>query len=300
MPAFVNCFAPAQAPAPRAPTTIVTAWGEAFGDFGHDAADRNGAGLDRKLGGFIVGYDAPLRGLGAPYRIGVAGGYTNNAFTGTGSGGTGSSGTFESVFGSIYGGARYGAIDVRAGATVAGNSVNATRTIAFSGTNEGERSSYGGNTEQIFGEVGYRFSGTTWVIEPIANAAYTHVHQDSFHERGGAAALFGFSQDSDVGATTLGARSEIAPFVGVPLGARAFLGWRHAFGDIDPATRLAFEASSIPFTSQGAAVDRDALASEIGLDWRYSGALTLGLAYTGQVGERDSDNGLKGRMEYKF
>ena len=70
--------------------------------------------------------------------------------------------------------------------------------------------------------------------------------------------------------------------------------------DIDPASRLAFEAGSIPFTSQGAALDRNALATEAGLDWRFSGAVTLGIAYIGQVGPRDSDNGVKGRIEVKF
>ena len=183
---------------------------------------------------------------------------------------------------------------------MSGNSVNLNRTVAYPGFSEGEHSSYGGSTEQVFGEVGYRFSGTRWVVEPIANAAYTHVHQDSFHEQGGAAALLGFAQDDDLGTTTLGARSEIAPWVGIPLVARAFLGWRHAIGDINPATKLAFEAGSIPFTSQGAAVDRNALATEVGVDWRYSGALTLGVAYIGQVGQRDDDNGVKGRAEYKF
>ena len=300
LPAFVNCFAPVEVPPPRTPPTIVTAWGEAFGDFGHDGADRNGAGLDRKLGGFVVGYDAPLHGLGTPVRVGVAGGYTGNTFSGSGSGGASSAGSFESVFVSLYGGARFGAVDLRGGTAVAGTSTTVNRTVAYPGFLEAEHSVYGGNTEQVFGEVGYRFSGTRWVVEPIANAAYIHVHQDGYRERGGAAALVGFGQDEDVGTTTLGARGEYAPFVGVPLVGRAFLGWRHAFGDVNPASRLAFEAGSIPFTSQGAALDRNALASEAGLDWRLSEAVTLGVAYIGQVGPRDIDNGVKGRMEVKF
>ena len=216
MPAFVNCYAPLPAPASRTPPPIVTAWGEGFGDFGHDGADRNGAGLDRSLGGFIIGYDAPLHGLGAPTRVGIAGGYTNTSFSGTGAGGSGSNGSFESVFGSIYGGARYGAFDVRGGITAAGTSTRVDRTVAYPGFSEGEHSVYGGNTEQVFAELGYRFSGTRWVVEPIVNVAYTHVHLDSFHERGGAAALFGFAQDNDLGTTTLGARAEYAPFVGIP------------------------------------------------------------------------------------
>ncbi len=291
----VNCFLPMPAAAP--PPTTYTVWGEAFGDFGHDGGNANGAGLDRSTGGFVLGIDTPIHGFTAPYRVGFAGGYSNDTLHATGAAGGGS---FQSVFGTLYGGARYGAVDVRAGASVAGTSTALDRTVAFPGLNESEHSVYGGNIEQVFGEVGYRFTGTRWVVEPVGGAGYLHVHQDGYHERGGAAALAGAADDNDVGTTTLGTRAEYAPVAGVPLVGRVFLGWRHAFGDVNPVTTLAFEAGGGSFTEQGAPIDRDALAAEAGVDYAYSERVTLGLSYTGQIGERDQDNGAKGRFEVKF
>ena len=296
LPTFARCFTPLAPPAP--PPTTFTAWGEGFGDFGHDGGNGNGAGLDRSLGGFVLGIDAPIHGLGAPYRIGIAGGYTTNSYGGKGS--SSGSGTFDSVFGAVYGGTRYGSVDVRAAASFAGNSTHNQRVVAFPGFMESERASYGGTTVQGFGEVGYRIAAARYVIEPVVDAAITHTHQNGYRETGGAAALIGFAQDTTVGTTTLGVRGEAAPFNGLPLVARAFLGWQHAFGDISPVSKLAFEAGSIPFTSQGAPIQTDALAVEAGLDWRYSARLALALSYIGQVGSRDYDNGVKGRVEVKF
>ena len=296
LPTFVRCFAPAE-PAPKSPPTVYSVWGEAFGDFGHDGGNANGGAIDRSLGGFVLGIDAPIHGLGAPYRIGIAGGYSNDSFGGPQSSSTG---TFESVFGAIYGGTRYGAVDIRVAASASANSNDVRRTVAFPGFHEIEHSNYGGSTLQGFAEVGYRFASPRFVVEPVIDAAITHVHQDGYRETGGAAALTGAAQDNDVGTTTLGVRTEAAPFNGLPLVARAFLGWRHAFGDVNPVSKLAFVAGSVPFASSGAPIDTDALAAEAGLDWRYSSTLSLAISYMGQVGARDYDNGLKGRMEYKF
>ena len=83
--------------------------------------------------------------------------------------------------------------------------------------------------------------------------------------------------------------------------AHGFLGWQHAFGDVNPATTLAFEAAATDtFTVTGAPIDRDALAVEASLDWRATAAFTLGLSYTGLVSRTADDEAVKGRAEYRF
>jgi uncharacterized protein with beta-barrel porin domain len=47
-------------------------------------------------------------------------------------------------------------------------------------------------------------------------------------------------------------------------------------------------------------VDRDALVAEAGLDWRASDAISLGIAYSGQVGDRAQDHALKGNFTWRF
>jgi uncharacterized protein with beta-barrel porin domain len=42
------------------------------------------------------------------------------------------------------------------------------------------------------------------------------------------------------------------------------------------------------------------LLTEVGLDYAATSAMTLGIAYSGQYGERASDNAIKGRLEFRF
>ena len=296
LPTFINCFAPLPSAEKLVPQNV-TFWGDGFGSFGKTSGNANAAGLDHALGGFILGADAPLHGFSAPYRVGIAGGYTNDNFSTRGGG---ASGTAESYFGSLYGSARYGSIDVRLGTSAAAIQTTADRTVAFPGFLEKEHGRYWGNVVQGFGEVGYRFATSRYVIEPVIDAAVVHIHQDGFRESGGAAALIGYAQDTDTASTTLGVRAEAAPINGLPLIARTLLGWRHGYGNINPSATFAFASGSTPFSSSGAPIDRDALAAEAGLDWRASSRLTLGASYVGQIGARDMDNSVRGRVEYKF
>ncbi len=297
LPTLVRCYAPAPSPVPT--PAGYTAWGEAFGDFGHSGTANSGS-LDRSLGGVVAGVDTEVEGLpGGHGRAGAAVGYTSTFYRSPLDGGDG---TVQAAFGSLYGGARFGAVDVRLGTTVGETFNGNTRTVAFPGFNETERSNNDGYVAQGFGEVGYRLPAGRFVLEPVAGAAVVHVHQDAFAERGGVAALTGASEDNDVETTTLGFRGEAAPFGAIPLVLHGFLGWQHAFGDVNPATVLAFEAAAgaNSFTVTGAPIDRDALAAEASLDWRATQAVSLSLSYTGLVSGTSDDNAVKGRAEYRF
>ena len=78
------------------------------------------------------------------------------------------------------------------------------------------------------------------------------------------------------------------------------VGWRHAFGDVNPTALLAFAGSSSPFEVSGASVDRNALVAEAGLDWLLAPDMTLGVAYNGQVGSRAQEHALKGNFTWRF
>ena len=275
-----------------------TVWGQAIGNFGRSASDGNASSVSRTLGGFVLGADTRLDAKGLEnWQVGVTGGYTNTQFTVHDGGGTG---TYENAFGGLFAGARYGAVDIRLGAAYGGTATNTHRVVAFPGFNEAERSSYGGDTAQAFGEIGYRLAFGNAVVEPVLDASVTHVHQDRYREKGGDAALLGFAQDVDVESTVLGFRGEATPFAGLPIVARLFLGWQHAYGDVNPAATVAFAAGASAFQTYGAPVDRNTAVAEAGLDWRATNALTLGVSYVGQIGPRDLDNAVKGQAEYRF
>jgi uncharacterized protein with beta-barrel porin domain len=73
------------------------------------------------------------------------------------------------------------------------------------------------------------------------------------------------------------------------------------FGDVTPDSTLAFaSAPSIPFTIAGAPIARDSLAIEAGFDWKLASNATLGVFYSGELGNRDVDNAVKGKLEVAF
>ncbi len=42
------------------------------------------------------------------------------------------------------------------------------------------------------------------------------------------------------------------------------------------------------------------MVADVGLDYRFSQAVTLGISYDGQAGQRANDNAVRGSLEVKF
>jgi outer membrane autotransporter protein len=269
-------------------------WGQGFGARGKARATGPAAAFDTTTGGFIVGAEAvPVAG----YRIGVAGGYTRTSFDIVA---RSSDGSNESVFGALYGAAEWGALSLRLGASYAGHDIDTTRRISFPGFVDRTGASYDGSTVQAFGEIGYRRDVAGMTIEPFLGAALLRVETDGFSETGGAAALTGASGSHDLGTTTLGLRVETTVSPELPMTMRGTLGWRHAYGDVDPAMVLAFRDADAPFAVTGLPVDRNALIAEAGLGWHASEAVSLEVSYQGQIGTRVQEHALKGNFSWKF
>jgi outer membrane autotransporter protein len=290
--------------APSLPANVFAGWGQAFGSFGHIGGDGNAATMDRSMGGFILGLDATID---ARYRLGVAAGYTQSNFSVDA---RASSGHVDSTYGGLYGGASLDALQLRGGAFYAFNRYGTDRNIMFPGFADIASSSYGGDTLQAFAESGWRmpvsgFAGPTF-LEPIVGVMAMHIDTAAFSEAGAAgasdpAALTGAARGYDYAATTLGVRAEATVFANMPLLLRGMVGWTHVFGDVTPTSTLAFaSAPAIPFTIAGAPVARDALAIEAGFDWKLTDNATVGVFYSGSLGERDQDNAIKGKLEAAF
>ncbi|KGC04998.1 outer membrane autotransporter barrel domain protein [Burkholderia cepacia] len=78
------------------------------------------------------------------------------------------------------------------------------------------------------------------------------------------------------------------------------VGWRHAFGNTQPASRLSFASGGSPFSVTGVPVARDAAVLEVGVDAAITKNLSLGLSYSGQIGGSISDHALYGNLLWKF
>ncbi|WP_238250327.1 autotransporter outer membrane beta-barrel domain-containing protein, partial [Methylobacterium persicinum] len=215
-----------------------------------------------------------------------------------------SRGEVKTVFGGLYAGALYGALDIKLGVMGGGTQATTQRTVLFPSFMDTAHGRGDGTLVQGFGEVGYRIGlpegAARGYVEPVVQGAVIHVDQDGLRETGGSAALRVSSRSADVGTTTLGVRSEVSLSAALPVMAHGFVGWRRAFGDVVPRALVGFGGGATPFAVAGTPIDRNAAVAEFGLDYRASAAMTLGVSYSAQVGSRASDQSVKGRLEYRF
>ena len=274
-----------------------TVWGQGFGSWGHaSAAHGASARAERSSAGFLAGVDAPVFDT---WRLGLAAGY---ARTSVDVDQRLSSASVDSYHLALYGGSTFGAIGVRFGAAYTWNDADARRGVAFPGFADSTRSSYRSGVAQVFGETSYaaRFGATA--VEPFLNVAWVNLDSDRFHEYGGAAALMGKTADMNTAFTTLGARvaHTFAMANGYAVTARGTIGWRHAFGDVDPRSWMSLAGGASSFNVTGAPIARNSLLLEAGLDMNIAANVTLGVAWTGQLAERAQDNSVKGNFAVRF
>jgi outer membrane autotransporter protein len=84
------------------------------------------------------------------------------------------------------------------------------------------------------------------------------------------------------------------------LSAHATTGWRHAFGNVQASSTVAFVSGGTSFDVNGVPIARDAAVVELGVDANVTKNLTFGLAYGGQYGGGTRDNSISGRFAWKF
>ncbi|SUU88047.1 outer membrane autotransporter protein [Aminobacter aminovorans] len=270
-------------------------WGQALGNWGSFDGDGNSGGFEHASGGLVAGGDTIV---GDGWRVGLLGGYSRTSFDADDGAASGDSDNFHV---GVYGGRHFGAVALRAGASYTRHAIDTSRTVSFPGLTETLKASYDAGTAQAFIEAGYRAEMGRVAFEPFAGLAYVSTSTDGFTETGGAAALTSADKSFDSTTTTLGLRAASDFNVGDGKATvRGGLGWRHAFGDVTPASTVAFVGGGDSFTVYGAPIARDALLIEAGLDFAIAPKANLGLSYTGQVANGARDHGVKASLGVKF
>lgn len=272
-----------------------TIWGQAFGTWGHSGS-RTTAKADRSSAGFLAGVDVPVFDT---WRLGLAAGYSRSTMNVDQ---RLSSSSADSYHTALYGGTQFGALGLRFGAAYTWNDARANRTTVFSGFSDATRSSYRSGIVQVFGETSYKVQLGASGVEPFFNLAYVNLDTDSFNEFGGTSALRGKVGDMSTTFTTLGARASHTFTVsnGYSLTARGALGWRHAFGDVDPRSWMALAGGASSFTVTGAPIARNSMLVEAGLDLNVVQNVSVGVSYTGQIADHAQDHAVKGNVAVKF
>ena len=267
-------------------------WTQAFGGWGHTQSDGNASSLGDTTSGVLVGVDAPVSG---GWRIGGLAGVSHISLDSSAS-----SANIDSYHFGVYAGNQWGALGLRTGVIGSWHRIDAGRTVAFGAFGERLSSSYDASTSQAFAELGYHASAGPVTLEPYANLAAVNVHTDSFDEHGGAAALDGDSVNRNVLLSTLGLRFSTAFAFGRAGGTlSATLSWRHAFGAVTPDLNEQF-AGSDKFTAAGVPIARDAAAIDVGVDFAVARNMTFRLSYSGQLGDRNQQHAMQGRLSWVF
>ncbi|WP_043174806.1 autotransporter domain-containing protein, partial [Burkholderia ambifaria] len=270
-------------------------WGQAFGGRSRLAGDGNASTINRGMTGFIAGADMALNDK---WRAGLAAGVTHSSLDNDRS----SSASVNSYYLSLYGGAQYGALGVRGGASYTWYRINTDRYPGFAGFSDHDSAGYNAHSAQVFGEAGYALPLGPVALEPFAGLAYVNLHTDGYTESGGAAALRAGGQTTHIGFSTLGLRaaSQLGSIASGTFTARGMVGWRHAFGNVRPSSAFTFANGGTSFQVSGVPIARDSAVLEAGIDANITKRLTLGLTFSGQYGSGVRDNAVLGNILWKF
>lgn len=265
------------------------AWAELVGNWQRFGASNDSSEVRVHTGGVFAGADGAI---GAGWRLGGALGFTDSNLRTDGVDDKTDIASYSAI---IYGGKAFdagaGKLNLLLGGSYTWHDINSKRRIAVGGLDQTLRADYGGNTTQLFTELGYAMAvGQSLSVEPYAGLAWANLRSRAFQESGGSAALSGASQSNQTTTTTLGVRGRQALTLDKFEGSiTAGAGWRHAFGDLNPTTKMAFDAGNA-FTVAGAPIARNAALLEAGLETSMGRSGTVGLSYAGQFGSGTQDH----------
>ncbi len=275
-------------------------WAQAFGNWTTLGGDGNAAKTKQSDSGISLGGDLAV---GSGWRLGGALGYAGSRSSVAE---RASSSQADSYSLAVYGGKAFDAgaakINLSLGAAYTWHDIKTQRQADAAGSAQTLKADYNGNTAQVFTELGYAWPlNGSLTLEPFVGAGFSSLRTDAFKESGGDAALRGDAGRNNVTTTTLGLHARAAfESAGAQGQVRGTLGWRHAFGDVNPASTLSFVQGGQSFTANGVPLARDAAVLELGVDMAVSKRTTVGVGYGGQFGGGNQQNYGTLDVRYRF
>lgn len=260
----------------------------------HGKLDADSGDIRQDSAGAVLGADWAL---GSAWRLGVLGGYGRSDVDADNAGND-----IDSLHLGLYAQHQSGPLALRLGASYSWHDNSGERDVDFSGFSDHLRADYAADSQQAFAELGYQLAEGRLLAEPFAAIGYQRYSHESYDEKGGAAALHVEQQDQDNVSSTLGVRVAHLGSLdnGMSLTPRASLGWRHTFGDLESSARQSFLSGGDAFSVEGAALDRNSLLVEAGVDLGINASQSLGLGYSGQLGGDAQNHALVARWQLAF
>lgn len=266
-------------------------WATVLGSHGALRGDRDTASLRGSSAGFMFGSDFSVS---EDTRVGVAAGFSNaNARLDD----RYSKAKMDTYTLGAYGSTRLDQIRLGYGAAYSWHGIGTTRQTDDL---DPAKANYRGRTAQLFGEAAYAVSLGTATVEPYLGLAYVNTRTRKASESG-YAALNTAGASQGLTFSTLGTRAsnEWELDKALSLTVQGGLGWRHAYGDVTPSTRVWFDQGD-RFQVTGVPIARDALVAAAGITLRSAGNMSLGLGYSGQFARKTTDHSMTLNASWVF
>ncbi|WP_347253206.1 autotransporter outer membrane beta-barrel domain-containing protein [Leminorella grimontii] len=280
----------------RDPAVGTGAWGHIYTSWGSFDNSDSAAQMKRDIAGVILGVD---RSLNETWTLGLAGGYgkANVRVSERAS----SADRYDYHVGAYTKG-QWGNVNLHTGVGYTWHDVSTERSVRLQKLEDSPSADYNASTSQMFAEGRYLFEVKDGLaLEPYAGAAYVHVETDGFTERGGKARLQGASDSMDTFFTTLSLRASKAYALDNGQNAKLWsnVGWRHAYNDVTPTTKMSFIGGK-GFEVIGTSVSRDVAVLEVGAQIETTPSVDIGVTYNGNIGNSTEDHGAKIYFNWRF
>ena len=192
---------------------------------------------------------------------------------------------------------------ISAGATIASVKLKTTRAIAASGLSEFASSAQTGTALQVFGEVGYTFGDTHASVEPFAGLALSRLKLGDNGESGGVSSIRTNGRDYALTLADIGLRGHfrLTPGEKRSVDLEATLAIQQVVGGRTLSSDIAFaSAPALNFAIATIAQHQTAFAPDIGLYADLGVGASINLSYSGVIGARTRDHGVKASVLVRF
>ncbi|CAH0271499.1 Extracellular serine protease [Pseudomonas sp. Bi123] len=269
-------------------------WLQALGNGGTLDRDHASSALQHSTEGLVLGADWALD---EQWRVGVIGAKSQTRLDGNHL-----DGDLDSWHLGAYALRQSGPLALRLGASHGNHDGSTKRRVAFNSFSDRLKGRYDAHTQQAFTELGYNLGSGNFRAEPFANLGYQRYQRGSYTEKGGAAALQVHGQTQGNFSSTFGLRLAQLNTLdnGMQLTPRFGAGWKHTYGDVDSRTHQRLATGGRTYTVKGAALDRNSLLVDAGLDLGVSANHTLGVGLTGEIASDSRNHGVTGQWRMAF
>ena len=273
-----------------------TVWAQAYGNWDSFSANADAQKATANSGGFILGVDHALT---PNFRLG--GGFSASTTTTTVAASSANTDGYHFMLYSTYDKDR---LRLNSGVVQSWYSANVQRTLPLDdqGNANGTVDS---RSTQLFADLSSPFTlskqqDRQTTLSPFGQVSQIWLQTLNFGENGAEAALSGQASNASTGFGTLGARLSHEWQTGKnswQVGVSA--GWQRAWGDLSPATTLAF-ATGPDFTVSSAAIARNSAVIEVGIGASLGPSSRFNLVYSATLAGQSNSQMLQAQLQWLF